>query len=131
MRQVKFILLTALFMTLAGCGNHFTKGKSVETPEAVATTQPKPKKVCGGYTEQREPTEEEMEMFKSLTSSESVTLTPLSVSTQVVAGLNYRFWCRYQEKKRGGHCWVKIFRPLPGQGEPELVSIEKEAKKSH
>lgn len=81
--------------------------------------------LCGGYTSQREPTVEEIAMFASVTGSGDLTLTPLSVSTQVVAGTNYKFWCRFQDGEDSGHCWVIIFKPLPGQGEPELSSIEK------
>lgn len=86
----------------------------------------KPQMFAGGYTEQREPTEEEVEMFKAVTSDCDIVLSPLSVSTQVVAGLNYRFWCRYQQGDESGHCWVTIYKPLPGQGDPRLTSIDKE-----
>ena len=86
----------------------------------------KARQLCGGYSEQREPTEEEMELFRSVTGTEDMVFTPLSVATQVVAGINYRFWCRYQEGEIGGHCTVIIFKPLPGRGEPSLRSIEKE-----
>lgn len=81
---------------------------------------------CGGYTRQRELSEEEMAMFKAVTASCGMTLTPLSVSTQVVAGTNYRFWCRYQDSEGSGHCWVTVFKPLPGRGEPEVSAIDKE-----
>lgn len=86
-----------------------------------------PQQVCGGYTEQREPTEEEMEMFRTVTGNGEMVFTPLSVSTQVVAGTNFRFWCRYQDSEGSGHCWVTIFKPLPGHGETTLSSIEKES----
>lgn len=96
----------------------------------------KPQPLCGGYTEQREPTEEEMDMFRTVMTSVDVAYTPLSVSTQVVAGTNYRFYCRYEDSSDGiqrkeadddkyGYCWVTIFKPLPGRGEPTLTSIEK------
>lgn len=79
--------------------------------------------LMGGYTEQRELTEEEMELFRSVTGDGDTTLTPLSVATQVVAGLNYRYYCRYEEKDGSGHCWVVIYKPL--QGEPQLSKLEK------
>lgn len=96
----------------------------------------RPQPLCGGYTEQREPAEEEMDMFRTVMTSGDVAYTPLSVSTQVVAGTNYRFYCRYEDSSDGiqrkeadddryGYCWVTIFKPLPGRGEPTLTSIEK------
>ena len=55
-----------------------------------------------------------------------LSLKPLSVSTQVVAGTNFLFTC--EMKAFGGPATqtnVKIFRPLPGRGEPELIVVEK------
>lgn len=84
--------------------------------------------LCGGFTEQRELTEEEMEMFRYVTGTGDIVFTPLSVSTQVVAGINYKFWCRSDNpdtpEENPGHCWITIFKPLPGRGDPRLVSIE-------
>lgn len=82
-----------------------------------------PQELCGGYTEQRDPTEEEMALF-ALATDNNPDLTPLSVSTQVVSGINYRFWCRCKADNDCGHCWVTIYKPFPGQGEPRLTSIE-------
>lgn len=112
----RIVMLLAAAVIVAGCGNHLAKQQ----------TEARQEPLCGGYTEQREPTEMEMEMFSAVTGTGEMTLTPLSVSTQVVAGTNYKFWCRYQDKDAGGHCWVVIFKPLPGRGEPELTSIQKE-----
>lgn len=98
----------------------------------------RPQQLCGGYTAQREPTDEEMEMFRSVTGTGDLVFTPLSVSTQVVAGTNYRFYCRFEDTGDGiqrkdaddsdkyGYCWITIFKPLPGHGEPKLTSIDKE-----
>ena len=97
-----------------------------------------PQQLCGGYTQQREPTDEEMEMFKFVTGTGDIVYTPLSVSTQVVAGTNYRFYCRFEDTGDGiqrkdtddnekyGYCWFTIFKPLPGQGVPRIVSIDNE-----
>ena len=85
-----------------------------------------PQGLVGGYTGQREPSEEEMELFRYVTGEGDMVFTPLSVSTQVVAGTNYRFWCRFQDNEHYGHCWIVIFKPLPGRGEPRLSAIEYE-----
>lgn len=86
--------------------------------------------LVGGYTEQREPTEEEMELFKKVVEQDgTIIYTPLSVATQVVAGLNYRFYCRFQdltegvaEDKSSGHSFVYIYKPL--QGDASVTKTE-------
>ena len=85
-----------------------------------------PGQLCGGYTGQREPTAEEMDLFRAVTDSLDKTFTPLSVSTQVVAGINYRFWCRYGSPDGSGHCFVTVYKPLPGRGEARITSIVEE-----
>lgn len=114
MKQLLTVLILSLALTGAtgGCNNRHTSGEREQ--------------ICGGYTRQREISGEEMEMFRHLTDGADIVLTPLSVSTQVVAGTNYRFWCRYQDKSGSGHCWVVVFKPLPGRGEPTVTSIDKE-----
>ena len=85
--------------------------------------------LCGGYTEEREPSEEEYQLFRTVTDSmEGMSFTPLTVQTQVVAGINYRFYCRFSdgsEEYSPGHCWLTIYKPLPGQDEPKVTSLEK------
>lgn len=107
------VLLAASALVLAACGT--SQNQNISNSQQI----------CGGYTQQREPTDEEMEMFKAVTASGNMTYTPLSVSTQVVAGTNYRFWCRYQDAQGSGLCWITVFKPLPGRGEPKITSIEK------
>lgn len=111
------IIAVALLAVACGSCNNAGNGN--------AETEEQEQMLCGGFTDQREITAEEMEMFKTVTGEGDLVLTPLSVSTQVVAGLNYKFWCRYEDPATGsGHCWVKIYRPL--QGDPTLTSITKE-----
>ena len=85
--------------------------------------------LCGGYTGEREPNDEEYQLFREVTDTmEGMTFTPLTVRTQVVAGINYRFYCRFSdgsEENNPSHCWLTIYKPLPGQGEPKVTSIEK------
>ena len=82
--------------------------------------------MAGAYTGQREPTEEEVAIFRKVTGEGDMVLTPLSVSTQVVSGLNYKFWCRYEDSAHGanGHCWVVIYKDLKGNA--TFTSIKKE-----
>ena len=87
------------------------------------------RQLAGGYTDVREPEMEEYEMFRAVTDTvKNMTFTPLTVQTQVVAGINYKFYCRFSdgsEEYSPGHCYLTIYKPLPGQGEPRITSIEK------
>jgi len=82
--------------------------------------------LMGGFSEQRPLTAEDSAVFTAATKDYGyLGLKPLSVSTQVVAGTNYLFTC--EMNAFGGPAVqknVKIFRPLPGRGEPELIVVE-------
>lgn len=83
--------------------------------------------LMGGFSEQRPLGAEDSTVFAQATREYAyLNLKPLSVATQVVAGTNYLFVC--EMKAFGGAATqtnVKIFRPLPGRGEPELLAVEK------
>ncbi len=83
--------------------------------------------LMGGYSEQRPLTAEDSAAFAEATKDYAyLGLKPLSVSSQVVAGMNYLFVC--EMKAFGGPATqtnVKIFKPLPGRGEAELIGVEK------
>jgi len=83
--------------------------------------------LMGGYSEQRPLTAEDSAVFAAATKDYAyLGLKPLSVSTQVVAGTNFLFTC--EMNAFGGPAVqtnVKVFRPLPGRGEPELIVVEK------
>lgn len=85
--------------------------------------------VVGGYTSQRSITDDEREMFdRAVAEIEDIEYTPRSVATQVVAGTNYRFVCKARETVKGGKRFdavIVIYKPLPGQGEPRITSIER------
>lgn len=83
--------------------------------------------LVGGFSEQRALTAEDSAVFAAATKDYAyLGLKPLSVSTQVVAGTNYLFTC--EMNAFGGPAVqtnVRIFSPLPGQGDPELIVVEK------
>ena len=83
--------------------------------------------LMGGFSEQRPLNAEDSAVFVAATKDYAyLGLKPLSVSTQVVAGMNYLFVC--EMKAFGGPAIqtnVKIFKPLPDRGEPELIVVEK------
>ena len=81
----------------------------------------------GGCTDQRALTAEDSAVFAVATKDYAyLKLAPLSVATQVVAGTNYLFVCTTSGFNRPPtETMVKIFKPLPGRGEPELIVMEK------
>lgn len=84
------------------------------------------KTFVGAYGETRKPTEEDLAVFASATKDYGyLKLTPLEVSAQVVAGTNYMFTCNMKAFGEDLTAMVKIFKPLPGRGEPQLISVDK------
>ena len=83
--------------------------------------------LMGGYSEQRPLTAEDSAVFAEATKDYAyLQLKPLSVSTQVVAGMNYMFVCTMSGFNRPPvETNVKIFKPLPGRGAAELIVVEK------
>ena len=77
----------------------------------------------GGWSQQRDVSPEELEMFRKLTKNSGLILAPVSVATQVVAGLNYDFVCKIEDASRrsNGECRIRIFKPLAG--EPEITDM--------
>lgn len=125
MKRLAFIL--AAVLVIAGCGN--SNNGSTSNENGAENVETNKENLVGAFGEQRDITEEEMEMFRSVTEGDGINVyTPLSVSTQVVAGTNYKFYCRLSDENaenNPSHCWLTIYKPLPGQGEPKVTSVEK------
>ena len=66
----------------------------------------RPKPMCGAYTQQRDLTPEELNLFRHTLKDDRY--TPISVATQVVSGINYRFFCKGPD----GDVVVTIYKPL-------------------
>lgn len=83
--------------------------------------------LCGGFSEQRPLVAEDSAVFATATKDYAyLNLKPLSVATQVVAGTNFMFLCTMQAFGGGEESvQVKVFRPLPGRGDPQLISVDK------
>lgn len=101
--------------------------KEVEGFFADLATGKTDEMLMGGYTDQRPLTAEDSAVFAAATKDYAyLKLAPLSVATQVVAGTNYLFVCTTSGFNRPPtETLVKIFKPLPGRGEPELIVMEK------
>lgn len=101
--------------------------KEVEGFFADLATGKTDEMLMGGFTDQRALTAEDSAVFATATKDYAyLKLAPLSVATQVVAGTNYLFVCTTSGFNRPPtETMVKIFKPLPGRGEPELIVMEK------
>lgn len=101
--------------------------KEVEGFFADLATGKTDEMLMGGFSEQRPLTADDSAVFATATKDYAyLKLAPLSVATQVVAGTNYLFVCTTSGFNRPPtETMVKIFKPLPGRGEPELIVMEK------
>lgn len=81
----------------------------------------------GGWTSHQEPDEFAIKVFsEALRGFTGVKYTPITVATQVVAGINYCFLCEAvpaTKEPEKFQAYVYIFSPLPGQGEPYITDI--------
>ena len=88
--------------------------------------------VVGGYSEQRKLSDEERALFDSVAAEiAGVKYEPINVSTQIVAGVNYRFLCKGKEQERRGkkfYAVIVVHKPLPNAGEPRIISIERQKR---
>lgn len=96
-------------LLLASCGGGKNETMKSDRPHLI-----------GGYTQPRALTGEDRSLFDRAYRGDA-RLTPVSVSTQVVAGVNYSYVCR--DSLDALHT-VVIFVPLPGRGEPRVTAVE-------
>lgn len=84
----------------------------------------------GSYSPFEELTKEDRDVFDAAFKGlVGVTYTPLKVSRQIVAGTNYIFICDAVPATKDPvkyHALVKIFAPLPGKGDPQILDIHRE-----
>lgn len=113
------------YPAIGWAGGKLLNNPSEEDIRAFLSNEDKMEIRCGGYTEQHEIEDDELALFEKVAGSNELILTPITVATQVVAGLNYKFFCIYEgtETEAPGECWVTIYKPL--EGEPQLSSIVK------
>ncbi|MBO4571703.1 MAG: family 43 glycosylhydrolase [Bacteroidales bacterium] len=95
----------------------------VTEPEVVTNPDDEFIQLPGGYSQPRAPYQEELEMFHRLTKNSGLVLTPELVSTQVVAGLNYKFVCKCEDAthRSVGKCQIVVYKPL--SGDPEITEM--------
>lgn len=117
MKQIVTMIACALALVSCGNANSSSEKENDNTPK---------EELVGGFTAFRDVTPEELELFKEATGTGDIILTPESVATQVVAGINYLFNCTSKNNITGaeGRCKVKIYKNL--QGELTVTEITKE-----
>ncbi len=117
---MKIFLFITTLLILGGCASS-SSDKSKEVKETKA-------QLTGAYGEAAELSVEDRAMFdKAISTIDDYTdIEPLSVSTQVVAGMNYRFSCTAKDKAgqevKGE---ITIFKPLPHTAEePSVTKVQ-------
>lgn len=83
--------------------------------------------MVGAYSEERNLTPEDLDVFEKATADYAyLNLSPKSVMSQVVAGTNYVFLCEMKGPDGiPAEARVLIFAPLPGQGSPEMIRVDR------
>ena len=106
-----FIQVTAVIaFMITSCSNKTTMNEVQDVTHLV-----------GAYTQGHQVGKEELALFNSAYKGE-VALTPVTVSTQVVAGVNYKYICKDRDEKRYE---VVIYKQLPCYGGgAEVTSIK-------
>ncbi len=83
--------------------------------------------MVGAYSESRLLTPEDSIVFEKATADYAyLNLSPKSVMSQVVAGTNYVFLCEMKGPDGvSAEAQVLVFEPLPGQGLPEMIRVDR------
>ena len=119
----KIILAIIVALPLVGCANNGSKAGSAAEGNTETTIEAPAEQIVGGYTEPREITPEELEMFKKATADYAeLQLVPQTVRTQVVNGINYKFFCDGKDGYNLTRCEVTIYKPI--NGEPKVTTME-------
>ncbi|MCX6179388.1 MAG: hypothetical protein NT163_08520 [Chlorobiales bacterium] len=113
--KVVFIAVVMALLAISGAAI----GAETRTDEAKNTAQPSSLKIAGGWTDfTTEITTDELNVFnKAIAGLVGVSYKPLAVSTQIVAGINYRFFCNSKVVYPGAHnraVLIHIYAPLAG-----------------
>ena len=118
----KLFLALIIALPLAGCANNNGKSNETDNQEEEVVLEEQAGQVVGGFTEYRDITEEELAMFNSVLGKGEQEIIPQKVATQVVNGINYKFFCDSKDGYNLTRCEVTIYKPI--DGEPTLSKIE-------
>lgn len=122
MKKYISVIITAVVCLLLGVGAWYLYRAYIvaDIVSDEAAEDERSRFMAGAYTGYRELADEEEKLFDEVCRLEEH-LVPRSVSTQVVAGLNYRFACTDGKDEE---YVVTIYKPLPGHGEAKVTCVE-------
>lgn len=126
---MRFFVISIAVAAMSLCCSCDSLSNIFSASDSTSTNQ------VGGYSESRRLTDREKELFDEYVARiGDVEYEALNVATQIVAGTNCRFLCKAREIKADGkrgkkfYAVVVLYRPLPGQGEPRVTSIERQKR---
>lgn len=136
MRFIAVMLLAfVLTVNLSGCGSDSSsESGDVESSSSSDKTEysssgafvspsSATNAIVGSYSEYRELSEDEKSFFEEVVKEyEKELFNPERVSTQVVAGINYRFLCSMKDGNATSKVIVTIYKPL--SGDSKITSVE-------
>lgn len=125
MRFIAVMLLAfALTVNLSGCGSDSSsESGDVEFSSSELVSSSATNAIVGSYSGYRELSEDEKSFFEEVVKGyEKELFDPELVSTQVVAGINYRFLCSMKDGEVTSKVIVTIYKPL--SGDPKITSVE-------
>ncbi len=121
----KLLVMMAALVCVAAMAACSSAGASSSAAPASSDASAQ---IVGGYSEDRDVTDDDMAIFDQAMAGEvGVTYEPEKVATQVVAGTNYRFYCKsttVTSAPEEGYAYVYIFVPLESDEVPSVTSIE-------
>lgn len=125
MRFIAVMLLAfVLTVNLSGCGSDSSsESGDVESSSSELVSSSATNAIVGSYSGYRELSEDEKSFFEEVVNGyEKELFDPELVSTQVVAGINYRFLCSMKDGNATSKVIVTIYKPL--SGDSKITSVE-------
>ncbi|MCQ2120884.1 MAG: hypothetical protein MJY78_03510 [Fibrobacter sp.] len=125
MRFIAVMLLAfVLTVNLSGCGSDSSSESGVvESSSSELVSSSATNAIVGSYSGYRELSEDEKSFFEEVVKGyEKELFDPELVSTQVVAGINYRFLCSMKDGNATSKVIVTIYKPL--SGDSKITSVE-------
>ena len=114
--MIKIIQVAICLLAINACASNSNKSKMKEQVK---------QEIAGGYSDSATMSAEVQAMFdKAVKSVKDYTdIKPLSVTTQIVAGTNYKFSCSAKDKDgKSVKGEIVIFKPLPNENKEPLVT---------
>ncbi|NLW77948.1 MAG: hypothetical protein GXY32_00855 [Ruminococcaceae bacterium] len=126
-KWVALIFAGLIALGLAACGSTSSTPASATPSSAVEAPSSESEQMPGGYTEERELTDADLEVFNvAMENLVGATYEPLKVATQVVNGTNYRFYAKkttVTAEPEESYVYVYIYQSLDASEKPTITEI--------